>query len=137
MRLAKHPWYFETDTPQDALAGRVLLERYLVDHCEEGGDLFGASIVYGELLSNVVKHAPEGGVRVWLEYENGRYTLCINDSGRGFSKRDLNAKPDDRSETGRGLFIISQICERLTFAKSNRGGFVVRAVLPLCCRGKV
>ncbi len=135
-RVAKHPWYFETDSAEDALAGRHLLERYLGDHCEDH-DLFPASLVFGELLSNVIKHAPRGGgVRVWLEPEGERYALCINDAGRGFDLPALKAQPDDHSESGRGLFIVQQVCERVSFDRRRGNGFVVRAVLPVTRRAK-
>lgn len=136
MALATHPWYFETDTAKDALAGRTLLERYLSDHCDDG-DLFAASIVYGELLSNVVKHAPSGGVRIWLECEDGHYALCMNDPGRGFTERDLQRRLDERAESGRGLYIVKQVCEQLTYGRTAGEGFTVRAVLPLWCRRKL
>lgn len=131
-RLAKHPWYFETDTPEDALAGRHLLERYLCDHCEDR-DLFPAALVFGELVSNVIKHAPAGGVRVWLEPEGERYALCINDAGRGFDEGAIHKNPDERSESGRGLFIVRQVCERVSFGHRDNG-FMVRAVLPVTRR---
>lgn len=129
MSAVRHPWYFETDTPRDALEGRRLLERYLCDHCEEG-DIFPASVIFGELISNVVKHAPAGGVRIWLEPNGDRFTLCIRDSGPGFDARRMLLKPDDRAESGRGLFIVKQVSEGLSFCHLE-GGFVVRAVLPL------
>lgn len=129
--VAKRPWYFETDTARDALAGRPLLEQYLSDHC--GGDVSVASIIYGELLSNVVKHAPVGGVRVWLERKREGYELCINDAGTGFTERDLQRTPDANAESGRGLYIIRRMCSRLTFRKLKHDGFLVRALLPLTC----
>jgi anti-sigma regulatory factor (Ser/Thr protein kinase) len=131
MAVVKHPWYFETDCARDALAGRPLLERYLSDHTREGSDLFPASLVYGELVANVIKHAPKGGVRVWLEPHNEKFALCINDEGKGFSERDLHAAPDDRAESGRGLFIVKQVCDELSYKRIASNGFVVRAVLPL------
>jgi signal transduction histidine kinase len=129
MAVARHPWYFETDTPQDALEGRRLLERYLSHHCEDA-DVFPASVIFGELISNVVKHAPGGGVRVWLEPEGDRFALCINDSGPGFSEREIARDPDERSESGRGLYIVKKVSEQLSFRRLD-GGFMVRAVLPL------
>jgi anti-sigma regulatory factor (Ser/Thr protein kinase) len=129
MAVARHPWYFETDTPQDALEGRRLLERYLIDHCEER-DVFPASLIFGEVVANVVKHAPMGGVRVWLEPEGERFALCINDAGRGFSERQIQHQPDDRTESGRGLFLVRKVSEGLSFGRLD-GGFLVRAVLPL------
>jgi len=132
--LAKHPWYFETDCARDALAGRHLLERYLADHTQDGTDLFPASLVYGELVSNVVKHAPAGGVRVWLEPHRDTYALCINDSGGGFSERDVQRSPDERAESGRGLFIVQQVCKEVSYSRMDGEGFVVRAVLPVSRR---
>jgi anti-sigma regulatory factor (Ser/Thr protein kinase) len=129
MAVAQHPWYFETDTPRDAVECRPLLERYLSDHCEEP-DVFPAAVIFGELISNVVKHAPNGGVRVWLEPEGERFALCINDSGRGFSERQIQTEPDERAEYGRGLFIVRRVSEALSYGRRN-GGFMVRAVLPL------
>lgn len=128
--VARHPWYFETDTPEDALAGRKLLERYLDDHCEEA-DLFPASLVFGELVSNVVKHAPGGGLRVWLEPDGQTYALCINDAGKGFDTQRIAEQPDDHSESGRGLFIVQQVCESVSYGADPHDGFVVRAVLPV------
>lgn len=129
MAVARHPWYFETDSARDALAGRRLLEQYLADHCEDS-DLYPASLVFGELVSNVIKHAPSGGVRVWLEAAGDRFALCINDAGRGFTKPQTQSLPDDRAESGRGLYIVQKIAERLTYRR-KRNGFEVRAVLPL------
>ncbi len=125
----QHPWYFETDTPRDALEGRRLLERYLADHCEDT-DIFAASLIFGELLSNVIKHAPSGGVRVWLEPDGERFALCMNDSGHGFSERQIKLQPDDHKETGRGLFIVRAVSEAFSYGRFN-GGFMVRAVLPM------
>jgi anti-sigma regulatory factor (Ser/Thr protein kinase) len=134
--VAKHPWYFETDSAADALAGRRLLERYLSDHCDAGEDLLAASLVYGELISNVIKHAPAGGVRVWLEHNDGRYVLCINDAGTGFTERELGNIPDEDAESGRGLYIIRRLCERVSYGRLERDGFLVRAELPLSCRNR-
>lgn len=128
--VAQYPWYFETDTARDALAGRHLLERYLGDHCEDR-DLYPASLVFGELVSNVIKYAPRGGVRVWLEPEGEHFALCINDSGEGFSERHIAEEPDAAAESGRGLYIVKQVCKRFSYASRPGDGFLVRAVLPL------
>lgn len=132
MAVVTHPWYFETDCPRDALAGRSLLERYLCDHTPEGSDLFPASLVYGELVSNVIKHAPAaGGVRVWLEPHREKFALCISDAGGGFSAQDVRADPSDEAESGRGLLIVRNVCDEVSYKQIERGGFIVRAVLPL------
>ncbi len=129
MAVARHPWYFETDTPQEALEGRLLLERYLSHHCE-GADFFSASVIFGELVSNVIKHSPRGGMRAWLEPDGERFALCINDAGKGFDARRVPRNADESAESGRGLFIVRQVSENLSFRRSKRG-FLVRAVLPV------
>lgn len=131
MAVAAHPWYFETDTPLDAIAGRPLFERYLYDHCKPESDVWGASLVYGELVSNVAKHAPCGGVRVWLEEDGDRYALCINDSGRGFTARQLAREPAVGGESGRGLYIVRQIARGFSYRRRAGDGFIVRAILPI------
>ncbi|HZZ64684.1 MAG TPA: ATP-binding protein [Candidatus Baltobacteraceae bacterium] len=129
MTVARYPWYFETDSPRDALEGRRLLERYLADHCEEP-DLFPASLIFGELVANVIKHAPPGGVRVWLEPEGERFALCIIDAGSGFSESDLHKEPEYTEESGRGLLIVQSVSEDFQFGQCGQG-FLVRAVLPV------
>lgn len=129
MSVAQHPWFFETDTARDALEGRHLLERYLSNHCEDC-DLFAAKLVFGELISNVIKHAPGGGVRVWLEPEGKKFALCIQDDGKGFSGSpsfELPSDPD--SESGRGLYLVKKLACHFEYRRDD--GFVVRAVLPV------
>lgn len=127
MSVAQHPWYFETDTARDAMEGRRLLERYLADHCSDS-DLFAASLVFGELISNVIKHSPSGGVRIWLEHDADRYALCIEDDGRGFDSMPASL-PDSDAESGRGLFLVQHFSQGLQYHRN--GGFKVRAVLPV------
>lgn len=132
MAVARHPWYFETDTARDAVEARRALERYLRDHCEEA-DIFPAALVFGELISNVVKHAPGGGVRVWLESEGRRYALCIQDDGRGFPQEPSYELPaDPAAESGRGLFLVKRLACHLEYRRGD--GFVVRAILPVTRR---
>lgn len=101
------------------------------DHTTKGSDLFPASLVYGELVSNVIKHAPAGGVRVWLEPHHEKFALCISDAGRGFSADDVHGAPSDDAESGRGLFIVRAVCDEVSYQRIERDGFLVRAVLPL------
>jgi anti-sigma regulatory factor (Ser/Thr protein kinase) len=126
----RHPWYFETDSPRDALECRRVLERYLSDHCEET-DLFPASLVFGELLSNVIKHTPQTGVRVWLEHEDDTFALCMNDNGPGFSGEHRPPSPEEHAESGRGLYIVRHVCRDVSYERVPGRGFTVRAVLPL------
>ena len=60
-----------------------------------------AELVFGELLGNVVRHAP-GPVEVTFELKNGIQTLHLIDSGRAFSLAEQQLPEDDFSELGRG-----------------------------------
>jgi anti-sigma regulatory factor (Ser/Thr protein kinase) len=131
MATAQRGWYFETDTAHAALEGRRLLERYLSAHCHEA-DMFAAGIVFGELISNVIKHAPGGGVRIWLEPDGKRYALCIRDEGKGFRDAHVGLPPDPSAESGRGLYLVKKLACRLDYRR--RRGFTVRAVLPVTRR---
>ena len=84
------------------------------------GDYTRAEIVFGELLSNVVNHAP-GIVNVWLDYIEGTAILYFHDSGSGF-----NAK---RSAFG-GLALARRLSTELGINRvTYHGGTQVRAVL--------
>ena len=75
--------------------------------------------VVEQLLSNAVKYAPGGTVRIYAEGE----TLCIADNGIGIAPEDLprvfergytgkNGRLERRS-TGIGLFLCREVCRRL------------------------
>ena len=75
--------------------------------------------VVEQLLSNAVKYAPGGTVRVYAEGE----TLCVADNGIGIAAEDLprvfergytgkNGRLERRS-TGIGLFLCREVCRRL------------------------
>lgn len=76
-------------------------------------------IVVEQLLSNAVKYAPGGHVRVYTVGE----TLCIEDDGAGIAPEDLprifewgytgwNGRMDKRA-TGIGLYLCRKICDCL------------------------
>lgn len=76
-------------------------------------------LVVEQLLSNAVKYAPRGHVKVWSEGER----LFIEDDGVGIAREDLprvfdrgftgcNGRMDKRS-TGIGLYLSRQVCRRL------------------------
>ena len=72
-----------------------------------------AEIVYGELLSNVVRHTP-GSARIHFEVADRSVVLCVQDRGGPFpANGSLNGcalAPDDSAEAGRGIFIIGSLC---------------------------
>ncbi len=84
-------------------------------------DLAAAELIFGELLGNVVRHAP-GPVEIRLDWTGTLPVLHVLDSGPGFeSRRKRERLPaDDWSESGRGLFIVNACA--LDFSLRNREG---------------
>lgn len=96
-------------------------------------------LVVEQLLSNAVKYAPGGHVRIW----GADMRLYIQDDGVGIAGEDLprifergftggNGRLDKRS-TGIGLFLCGQICKRLghTIAVESQLGEGTRVIVGL------
>jgi len=75
-----------------------------------------AEIVYGELMSNVVRHTP-GSARIYFEVRDRGVVLCVQDRGAPFAAGgSLNGyahAPADSAESGRGIFIINSLCGKV------------------------
>jgi anti-sigma regulatory factor (Ser/Thr protein kinase) len=84
-------------------------------------DLAAAELIFGELLGNVVRHAP-GQVDISLDWTAELPVLHVLDNGPGFrSRRKRERLPvDDWSESGRGLFIVNACA--VAFSVRNRSG---------------
>ena len=68
-------------------------------------DLEAAELIFGELIGNVVRHAP-GPIDVQLSWGGNYPVLHVTDRGRGFI-RNPSLPVDPLSESGRGLYIIA------------------------------
>jgi serine phosphatase RsbU (regulator of sigma subunit)/anti-sigma regulatory factor (Ser/Thr protein kinase)/CHASE3 domain sensor protein len=89
-----------------------------------------AQIIFGELLSNAVQHAP-GPVRLELAVRDGRVVLAIEDQNPAFPQNgSLHPQPPQwDAERGRGLFLISTLCPEIRIVPT-REGKVTTVVLP-------
>jgi len=74
-----------------------------------------AEVVFGELLSNVVRHTP-GPTCVSFTIEDGHVVFSVFDRGPMFrlggAGVGTDAVPED-AECGRGLSLIAALCERI------------------------
>ena len=69
-------------------------------------------VIFSELVGNAVRHAP-GALSISISTSGGKPYLHMIDDGPGFDQ--LPALPSDVwAESGRGLFLISALAERLT-----------------------
>ncbi len=86
-----------------------------------------AELVFGELAGNVVRHAP-GSVEVVLDHRASEIVLHVIDNGPGFERAPM-LPIDVMSESGRGLFIVSQLTREFNVTKRHPRGSHARAVL--------
>ena len=122
-------WAFDAENAQAAHEARSQLIAYLRDRVPPSADLAGAELVFGELVGNVVRHAP-GPIEVVVEWNGAQPVLHVIDRGRGFL-RDPSLPPDVLSESGRGLYIVSQLSGGLGVERIAGYGNHVSAVLQL------
>ena len=86
-----------------------------------------AELVLGELAGNVVRHAA-GAVEFVLDNTGGDLVLHVIDDGPGFERAPM-LPIDVMSESGRGLFIVSQLTYEFSVTKRHPRGSHARAVL--------
>jgi anti-sigma regulatory factor (Ser/Thr protein kinase) len=104
-------WTFATDDARAAVDARA----QFVDFLRKTRDdefVDRAELIFGELLGNVVQHAP-GPVEISFERRNGNDVLHIIDSGTAFSPAATRLPEDELSDFGRGLFIVAHLSKEL------------------------
>jgi len=100
-------WSFDAENAQAAHDARAQFIAALRENAEPDFDFDAAELVFGELIGNVVRHAP-GPIDVQLDWSPSGPVLHVTDRGKGFI-RDAMLPADPLSESGRGLYIISQL----------------------------
>jgi len=122
-------WHFRSDDANDALSKRRPFAEFLRARCTPESDWQAAEIVYGELVANVVKHAP-GPIEIMLRSDSrGTVTIEVFDTATRF-RIARAVEPPLYSESGRGLHITWQLCGNLSRTKTPNGG-KVSVVLPV------
>ena len=95
-------------------------------------DIVGAAeLIVGELLSNAARHA-DGHVCLEICAVDGFATISVHDTSPSFAV-EIKRPLDEMSESGRGLFIVSKLAERIDVTPlTNIGKCVsVRLGLPV------
>jgi len=125
-----HPsWAFDAENAQAAHDTRSEFMNHLRERAPADADFAAAELVFGELIGNVVRHAP-GPIEVHVEWSGRQPVLHVIDRGRGFL-RDPALPPDLLSEGGRGLYIVSQLTHGFRVERIAGYGNHVAAVLRL------
>ena len=104
-------WTLYVDDARAAVDARSLFVEFLKRSFNRSDFVESAELVFGELLGNVVRHAP-GPVEIAAELGDDSLVLHVIDSGAPLpAERRL---PEDAlSECGRGLYIVSQVAAEL------------------------
>ena len=105
-------WTFSTDDARAAVDARAQFVEYLRDADFDDALIDRAELIFGELLGNVVRHAP-GPVEVSFERRNGGGVLHLIDSGAPFSLLERHLPDDAFSDFGRGLFIVEHLASEV------------------------
>ncbi|MDQ6942224.1 MAG: SpoIIE family protein phosphatase [Candidatus Eremiobacteraeota bacterium] len=102
-------WVFRADDARSAEDARTGFIAFLRTRGVRDANYAAAELVFGELIGNVVRHAP-GPITVEVDWNAVDPILHVIDRGPAY---DVEASlPDDLlSESGRGLFLVSVLGE--------------------------
>ena len=112
---------------------RAIFQRYLAAQVDPGSDLYGAELIFGELLGNVARHAP-GAIDVRLRWNGPVAILEVADEGPGYSVNDVHL-PGDYAESCRGLFLVNSFGRDLA-VRSESGRTTTTVTLPVLRRSR-
>jgi GAF domain-containing protein/anti-sigma regulatory factor (Ser/Thr protein kinase) len=122
-------WSFDAENAKAAQDARGEFVQYLRDHAENPDEISAAELIFGELIGNVVRHAP-GAIDIDLEWADHTPTLHVLDRGPAFNS-DLPLPLDPLCESGRGLYIVRQLATDVRVEHVPGYGNHVTAGLPL------
>jgi PAS domain S-box-containing protein len=122
-------WSFDAENARAAWNARGAFMAQLRSEGAPGGDFHAAEIIFGELIGNVVRHAP-GPIDIALEWRDDIGVLHVIDRGHGFRYR-APTRVDTLREHGRGLWLIDRFGGRVDIEQLPHFGTHVRVELPV------
>lgn len=123
-------WRFESAEASRAYDARHDLLAYLASRADGQSDVGAAAMVYGELVGNVVRHAP-GPIAIELFWDGATAVLRVRDAGPGFEWDGEVSLPEPMAESGRGLYIVYTLAQTMKVSRPPGGGTEVTAWLPI------
>jgi serine/threonine-protein kinase RsbW len=122
-------WTFASLTAHDALGQRSSFVAFLQRWGVTGGDFNAAEVVFGELVGNVVRHAP-GPIAIDVDWSGNVPRLRVSDRGPGFAFAGCSIS-DAEEEDGRGMFLVGAFTDDLRIEPRPGGGTSVTVLLLL------
>jgi anti-sigma regulatory factor (Ser/Thr protein kinase) len=130
LTMGRHPaWSFALDDARAAVDARSYFVRFLRTIQSRQEFIDSAELVLGELLGNVVRHAP-GPVEILADLDDDWLILHVVDSGPALSMKEWQLPDDSLSERGRGLFIVAQLVEEIRIEQAPNGGNCISVTIP-------
>lgn len=120
----------ESDAYQVCKEVRTILDRLQMTSCVDTEQCFDIKVILNELLQNAIRHGNGSGsgkknrVDVWLQDNSKVLGITVRDQGNGFNAAKImemkaaKASIDDpmnMDESGRGLFIVQNLCDGIVF----------------------
>ncbi len=122
-------WCFAAAEAAQAEFLRPAFMAYLRARGTEDSEFENAELIFGELVGNVVRHAP-GPIAVTVRWNADAPILVIADHGPGFSMH--STLPENMlAESGRGLFLVNIFGRELAVQANPTGGVRVSVILPI------
>jgi anti-sigma regulatory factor (Ser/Thr protein kinase) len=128
-------WSFQSHDADGAHRARCSLLSHLQKHASDDSDVAAAALVFGELVGNVVRHAP-GPIAVDFCWKGNAAILRVVDQGPGYDWSGRRRLPDPYSEFGRGLYIVAKIARSLQVRRLPGRGTEAIAHLPVSPRAE-
>jgi PAS domain S-box-containing protein len=125
---AQRGWSFRSDDAASAQPARASFLAYVIARGMPPEAANIAELVFGELVGNVVRHAP-GPIEIDLNWADGRPQLQVRDRGPGFAPSVPALPADALSESGRGLFLVRAFAGEPQVTPRAGGGMEVRVEL--------
>ncbi|GAC1579794.1 MAG: hypothetical protein NVS3B7_14020 [Candidatus Elarobacter sp.] len=121
-------WSLIRSDAREAGAARVGVRRFLSEHAEPDSDLEGAETIVGELVANVILHAP-GPIGVYVSWTGESAVLIVSDRGGGLPT--VRPCPDGAAESGRGLLLVQALANAVEFYTIPHQGSRIVVELPV------
>ena len=128
--VPKRAWSLSLDDARAAWDARSHFVEFVRSLTGDEDFADAAELVFGELLGNVVCHAP-GPVEVSVDRYDDSVVLHVIDSGPPISLSEWHLPDDTLSERGRGLFIIAQLASEFQVEHLANAGNHISVRLPL------
>jgi anti-sigma regulatory factor (Ser/Thr protein kinase) len=117
-------WSLCLDDARAAVDARSRFVEFLQRIQSNSDFIATAELIFGELLGNVVRHAP-GPVEIAIDLNEASMILHVIDSGPLLRSARRRLPDDVLSERGRGLFIVEQLATKVQIKRrAGRGNHI-------------